>query len=923
MEQIQKGFVSRTKYVYKASRFFITIYSGTPRLLVGLMIASFFAIHNASMAHASTLTVNVADTISLNIALTSPERKFFVSDTSGSTVSVITDSGAGYSLGLSAYTSGSNALSGSAGTIPSITSTVTASNYANASYAASNNLNNTWGYSPSKYYNTSSETTIDNTGDNRVFFPAPIAVSTDNSMVDTLDITSGANSVANTYNVAIGARVDYNTAPGSYSNTFVFTVVANPMRYSINYYANGGSGTTAGQDVLEGNSIELSGNNFTRADYYFKGWGTSPNTTTVVYRAGQSITLAGDMDLYAVWEDSTSDTLYNMIASLNYGRTLTDTSTNGDSGSGLTSSAGVKARIAKDNSGVFIYDSSTFGVSSDAANTSTIYLYRGILDNNLDGTVDTYGSNGDSANYPNYVRLGDTCWRIVRTTGSGGVKMIYNGLYSGGTSTNSCANAQDNAAIGKQSFGLQGGSSRSNAWQYNINRVGYTFNDSSDINDKSTSTSVDTVFGSNANYASINTTDSNVKDYIENTWFTNIANYESILESSAGYCNDRTVYSSSSASSTPLNSVTPFSYSAMLFFGAYKRNLSTASITPTLACPSSRNMVDLYTTSSASDGNNQLNKPVALLTLDESTLMGSGSLSASSGANTSLDNYLFTGASFTLLSPTRRNNNGAQTGYVYTSADSIQVNFTYSIRPVISLKSGTKVASGSGTATSPWEIEEPKLYMQNATSADCGQVMYDRRGDSNYRAIGYTTATINGICWMTRNLDLPGGIELNQNNSNLNGSTTSYTLPASSTSGFSVSATISLYNSGSTTCRHDSPCYSYYTYDVATAGTGTSNGNNAPSDICPKGWRLPTNAEFTSLRNTYSSGSALTASPWLGVYAGVYTNSTFTGDGSQGAYWASTGKDSTYAYVLSYIGNALVGSRQRYDGLPIRCVAKS
>ena len=54
--------------------------------------------------------------------------------------------------------------------------------------------------------------------------------------------------------------------------------------------------------------------------------------------------------------------------------------------------------------------------------------------------------------------------------------MIYNGLYSSGTTANSCANATTNAEIADKRFGLQGNSAESTNWHYNINRVGYTFN---------------------------------------------------------------------------------------------------------------------------------------------------------------------------------------------------------------------------------------------------------------------------------------------------------------------------------------------------------------------------------------------------------------------------------------------------------------
>ena len=208
--------------------------------------------------------------------------------------------------------------------------------------------------------------------------------------------------------------------------------------------------------------------------------------------------------------------------------------------------------------------------------------------------------------------------------------------------------------------------------------------------------------------------------------------------------------------------------------------------------------------------------------------------------------------------------------------------------------------------------------MQNATSAKCGQALMDARDGKIY-----TTASIVSLCWMTRNLDLPGGTTLTSSDSNV---TSPYTLPASSTSGFSNNSTAFVYNSGNnggTPCGSSTPCYSYYSYVAATAGTNPSTGE-ATSDICPKGWRLPTQTELTSLKSTYTTGTALVSSPFLGVYGGDYSNSTFNYGGTSGLYWSSTAYDESRAYRLGYnSGNAdMYYSNKRY-GFSLRCVAKS
>ncbi|MBR3324162.1 hypothetical protein IKG24_01310 [Candidatus Saccharibacteria bacterium] len=209
------------------------------------------------------------------------------------------------------------------------------------------------------------------------------------------------------------------------------------------------------------------------------------------------------------------------------------------------------------------------------------------------------------------------------------------------------------------------------------------------------------------------------------------------------------------------------------------------------------------------------------------------------------------------------------------------------------------------------------LSFQNATMADCGQNMYDDRGTAEYKNIIYTTAEIDGLCWMTRNLDLPGGTTLTPADSNVYAS---YTLPASSTEGFSDSSTAYVYNSNSTTCGDDSPCYSYYSYRAAMAGTDPATSHIMASDICPKGWRLP--QEYEGM-NSPLDGSG----PFYSVYAGDFEDSTYTNStwGEKwGHYWFSNSAGEDYAQYLSfnesYGDSAMAPSN---IGVSVRCVLEN
>ena len=216
--------------------------------------------------------------------------------------------------------------------------------------------------------------------------------------------------------------------------------------------------------------------------------------------------------------------------------------------------------------------------------------------------------------------------------------------------------------------------------------------------------------------------------------------------------------------------------------------------------------------------------------------------------------------------------------------------------------------------------QKPKLYFQNATSADCGNIMYDNRGTDEYKNIAYPTAKIGNLCWMTRNLDLPGGTTLTNTDSNV---ASRYTLPESSNVGFMSDSGAYVYNSGSTTCSSSSACFSYYSYVAAVAGSNPSSGI-APYDICPKGWRLPTSGEYNNLANNYTSGVTLTASPFLGVYSGDYSWGQYYNGGTYSFTWSSSAYNSSIAYMLRF-DNVFSDSSytNKSIGHAVRCVAKT
>ena len=295
--------------------------------------------------------------------------------------------------------------------------------------------------------------------------------------------------------------------------------------------------------------------------------------------------------------------------------------------------------------------------------------------------------------------------------------MIYNGIWRwpGTCANNRTTNAQladspfnsnSNTVAGKSYTGLQ---------QQNMHAIGYTY---SNVAAGTTSaTALSTLLGATGNDTTTNTNSSTIKQYIEDWYSTNMVNassssYTSMLEESAGYCNDRSVYNSGSYAASAVlpdsTTVIPYGTSSMTRynFGAYTRNLNAAQ-NPSLTCP--RGIVDTYSTTTTSGGNGQLTHPIALLTADELSFAGSGSSTATNGSSYNAKSFLHSGGYLRLLSPSYRIATGYAGGfYLWTSGflSDNRVDSLYGVRPAISLKPGTIVASGTGIATDPWTINE-------------------------------------------------------------------------------------------------------------------------------------------------------------------------------------------------------------------------
>jgi hypothetical protein len=297
----------------------------------------------------------------------------------------------------------------------------------------------------------------------------------------------------------------------------------------------------------------------------------------------------------------------------------------------VSSSSGISfSSISSDTNGKGVYE-----ISTTANEEYPIYYYRGaVTDNN--------------------VIFANFCWKIVRTTETGGVKLIYNGTLSSGQCNNTGTSSQ-----------LSSTSAFNSSYGYNAYE-GY-------------------MYGTRASstYAKehANTNNSTIKTAIDTWYKNNMTSYTDYLEDTV-WCNDRSIYSGNGYGI----------YTT--YYGAYNRLYTNKA--PSLACA---NANDRFTVSS-DNGNGELDYPVALLTADEIAYAGVVAYTSNSTF------YLYTGQNWWSLSPLYFYGSSA---YVCTVNSSGGLNFGASsdsngVRPAVSLKPGTTYSSGTGTSDDPYVV---------------------------------------------------------------------------------------------------------------------------------------------------------------------------------------------------------------------------
>ena len=271
-------------------------------------------------------------------------------------------------------------------------------------------------------------------------------------------------------------------------------------------------------------------------------------------------------------------------------------------------------------------------------------------------------------------------------------------------------------------------------------------------------------------------------------------------------------------------------------------------------------------------------------------------------------------------------------------------------------------------------IDGNKYYsMQDMSAGICDLIDEEQRGqvlDSRDNTVYNIGKMADGNCWLLDNLKLDLTIAevksaLDSTNTNASDESIGYLLNGGGTSSDNyatkgitewaypqtqydkpktyVTGKNSTYSSDTLEAARGWQYGVLYNYCAASAGTycfgsgetqsGTSSGN-ATEDICPFGWRLPSNNELTQLVSAYVGADNMNQVHSYLTLVRTTLKVSFPGwtggtnnvqeRGTSSTFWSSTRSSNSNMYNLSISKNGVYPSNAtiRYGGRSVRCIAK-
>ena len=342
----------------------------------------------------------------------------------------------------------------------------------------------------------------------------------------------------------------------------------------------------------------------------------------------------------------------------------------------------------------------------------TVLTYKVLYSNKnksedfLSSTQDDYGTSyyfrGSVEN--NYVEYANMCWRIVRVTGDGSIKLVlYN--YNGLTDSNTTPTSSTPCNVTGDTYAYA---------RYEVETYKSVFNENSSDN-----TYVGFMYGAaGANsYVAANTNTNPSTILINlNKWYTNVLSKQDSFNDNqladTIWCNDKSAVTDITFNPNSYTLGANYGYGTNInYYSATKRLVSNdgdaGGTGPSLICPNDNNggRLSKFTVSDTEYGNGALKNyaKIGLLTADEIAFAGGAYF-------TNNPTYFLKGNTNPIfwwtLSPFVFNGGNARVWDVdgYLSDVGVSYGVKGGMRPSLSLQSGVKISSGNGSAANPYKI---------------------------------------------------------------------------------------------------------------------------------------------------------------------------------------------------------------------------
>lgn len=259
-----------------------------------------------------------------------------------------------------------------------------------------------------------------------------------------------------------------------------------------------------------------------------------------------------------------------------------------------------------------------------------------------------------SNNLNNNVKMGDMCFKIIRTNEDNTVKLIYNGQFN----NQECDGTNNIVSV----------SSFNNSSNYNA-YVGYVYGSPNSNNYES-------------EHKNINS--STIKTIVNDFYEKKLLNYSKIITDSS-YCSNRKV------ASFTYNSVKYDTFGFKNYNSGYESMQNFINSKPNYKC--------VLVNDNLKSAN--LSYPVGLITMDEVMFAGLN------GKIDNKNNYLYSKDGYWTMTPAYYDGINAYNFAVSNNGRIIdtKVNTEYGVRPVITIKNDAIVISGSGTSIDPYILD--------------------------------------------------------------------------------------------------------------------------------------------------------------------------------------------------------------------------